>query len=410
MLPSGAMTEGERKHDARAVWAAVAIASILLVLRKPWALHAPQLWAEDANPFLVENEIDGFAAVFRPYQGYVLLIPRLVALIAGLTRECAWWPGIYNAAALLVAVGVLARMASPRLALPHKPLLVLAFAVAAHTGEAILNQANVQWVSAFFLIQQLLIAPPATRWQVAGDALLMALAGLTGPFSVVLLPFFAWRALRCRHWREWIVAGVVLACAAFQAACMLLWPAGGLGFGLAGFDEKNYLVVLGNRLVVWPFLGQWAALTLAPLAIAAISGVVFAAVGWQVASAKAGRREREVLVVCLMVTLFAAAAWRVRPDTWDIRVIHLGDRYFFVPRILFAWLVVWQLDAARRAVAVAAAILCGLAVLTQPATFMVPAPHDFHWAEQCSAIVEGRPVRIHIPPDGSELVYPGKPR
>ena len=42
--------------------ASIATAAALLALRKPWALHTPQLWAEDGSIFLVQAEQLGLRA------------------------------------------------------------------------------------------------------------------------------------------------------------------------------------------------------------------------------------------------------------------------------------------------------------------------------------------------------------
>ena len=96
----------------------------------------------------------------RPYRGYLHLLPRVIAWIASHTADVVHWPAIYNGAALFVATALFARMASPRLHLPGKPWLVLAFVLAANTGEVFLNITNLHWLTAFFLLQQVLIARP----------------------------------------------------------------------------------------------------------------------------------------------------------------------------------------------------------------------------------------------------------
>jgi hypothetical protein len=43
--------------------------AVLLALRKPWALHTPQLWAEDGTIFLTQDEQMGLRAWWEPYNG-----------------------------------------------------------------------------------------------------------------------------------------------------------------------------------------------------------------------------------------------------------------------------------------------------------------------------------------------------
>ena len=44
---------------------------MLLALRKPWALHTPQLWAEDGSIFLMQAEWHGVECLLIPYMGYL---------------------------------------------------------------------------------------------------------------------------------------------------------------------------------------------------------------------------------------------------------------------------------------------------------------------------------------------------
>ena len=46
-------------HGPQGALVAVALAAALLFLRKPWALHTPQLYAEDGSIFLVGHETLG---------------------------------------------------------------------------------------------------------------------------------------------------------------------------------------------------------------------------------------------------------------------------------------------------------------------------------------------------------------
>lgn len=105
----------------RAAWAAVAVAAVCLALRKPWALLTPQLWAEDGSIFLVQDEQLGLAAWFTPYNGYLHLLPRIVAWVTSRTLDVAWWPAAYNGAAYLVTLALFGRLASRRVNLPANP-------------------------------------------------------------------------------------------------------------------------------------------------------------------------------------------------------------------------------------------------------------------------------------------------
>src|SRR3954470_13721233 len=114
----------ESGRDRAGVWFAIAVATALLVARKPWALHTPQLYAEDGSIFLTQDDAWGWRAFLVPYMGYLHFLPRAVAWIARQVADVAWWPAIYNGAAFIISVAVIARMASPRLRLPGKTWLI----------------------------------------------------------------------------------------------------------------------------------------------------------------------------------------------------------------------------------------------------------------------------------------------
>ena len=129
----------------------------------------------------------------------------------------AWWPAIYNGLAFALNVGLFARLASRRVELPGKAWLMLAFVLTVGTGEVLINVTNLQWITAFFLVLQLFTAPAKNGAQLAGDLALLGVVGLNGPFAIVLLPLFAWRAWRDRQIDAWLALGVMGVCAAVQA-------------------------------------------------------------------------------------------------------------------------------------------------------------------------------------------------
>ncbi len=388
-------------------WVAAVVAIAALIARKPWALHTPQLWAEDGTIFLNDAESVGLAAIFHPYQGYFHFIPRVIAASARLIADPAGWPSIYNVGALLVAVGVVCRMASPRLVLPHKPWLILALALVPHTGEVLFNITNVQWIAAFFLIVQLFISAPVTLLQTVGDIVLIVVAGLTGPFAVLLLPFFIWRAW-CEPGRGRAAIITVIACAALQTWSLTHGAGVPTAPRPAHIDALNYVAVLADRIVIWPFLGARLASTLSAPILAAI-GVAAGAVIATLAARRLDQRRFATALTLILLMLLAAVSWRTRPDGWDAHNLNDGDRYFFIPRVLFAWLVVIQLDAMPRIAGWIVSAACIAAIGLQLPHFEVSAPPDYRWAEHCDPVRRGVPANIPTLPEGWILEYRGRP-
>ena len=401
--PHAAPTVRPWWREPRLTWWFVTLAIALLALRKPWALHTPQFWAEDGSIFLQQDDALGTRAIWEPYMGYLHLLPRLIAWTASRVADVARWPALYNGAAFLLAAALFIRMASPRLAVPGKPWLLLAFVLTAQSGEVLVNVTNLQWLTAFFLLLQLLMDRPATAAQHAGDLALTALVGLTGPFAVLFLPLFAWRWWHDRHRDSLMLLAVVTLCAAVQLN-FLLRASLGTEPSSSPFHVVQALTVLGNRLVVWPLLGEAGVRAFPPaVALAACGVLIFPLLLW-VLRPHPRRVLRAQLLAAFLLTV-AAALVRARVDTWSPRDLVNGDRYFFIPRVL----LVWEFDAVPRFVALAARTLCLFGALANFPKFTLPAPPDYHWAAHCDPIRRGTPANIFTLPEGWWIEYPGRP-
>jgi hypothetical protein len=393
--------------DRRILIGTLVAGAVLLALRKPWALHTPQLWAEDGSIFLVQDGQLGIRAWFEPYNGYLHLLPRLVAWIARQTADVAWWPAIYNGGAFAVTVGLFARLASARVRLPAKPALLLTFPLVVGTGEVLINLTNLQWLTAFFLVLHLFLEPPKGASQRAVDLLILVIVGLNGPFAAVLAPLFAWRAWRDRRLDDILALAVVGTCALIQGAF-----ASRAGLALYGAGEPlrllMFISVLGSRLVTWTFFGPGAVRAL-PLWAHAAVGIAFVATLAAIALRRHEERPMKVMLLGALGLMTAACAWRVRADLWQDDTLVNGDRYFHISRVLVAWLVILEMRAACRVTAWTARGLCALGVALHLPHFVIPAPPDYRWSENCDPIRRGTPARINTLPEGWYIEYPGRP-
>lgn len=389
------------------VWLVIACAA-LLALRKPWALHTPQLWAEDGSIFLTQDEQMGLRAWFEPYNGYLHLLPRMIAWIARVSADVAWWPAIYNGLAYAINVALFARLASPRVQLPAKAGLMLAFVLVVGTGEVLINVTNLQWVTAFFLLLQVFTARPETWFQRLGDVVILAVVGLNGPFALLFAPLLGWRAWRERNLDTLLAFAVVGTCAAVQG--WLVTRAGAnlsLHAGTEPFRPLMALSIAGSRLVTWTVLGPWAVRTWPIWVHAAIAvGFIGALLAWTLR--RSPRRPVRAWLVTAFCIVTVACAYRVRADTWQDDNLVNGDRYFYISRVLLAWLVVLEWNAGPRSVAWTARVLCFAGVLTHIPYFILPAPPDYKWAEHCDPIRRGVPANIYTLPEGWWIEYPGR--
>ena len=395
-------------HPPRLAWWMLIPLAALLALRKPDALLTPQFWAEDGSVFLIENDQLGLAAFLTPYMGYLHTIPRLVAWLSARLLDPAWWPACYNTLAFTTWLAVIARTFSPRLPLPHKPWLALLVFVGPQTGEILFNLTNVQWITALALVQQAIIARPLTRTQRLGDLALLAIIGLTGPFIIALLPLFVWRWWRDRH-PDNLTALLVAAAGTAIQAWLIHRAAITFEHQHAPLHLFNTLTALSRRLLIWPTLGATPAHDLPAIVIATV-GTLFVATLFLRALRPHPRRHLRLQLFAAAALLMLAGFVRMRPDTWTSDDLAFSDRYFFLPRILLAWLIVLEIDAESPGIAWTARGVAILMSVVHLQHYQLPAPPNYHWAAQCDPIRRGVPAKIPILPEGWILHYEGRPR
>jgi hypothetical protein len=390
------------------IWTLLAF-GLLLACRHPSALHTPQLWAEDGSIFLTYNDLYGLGAFTMPYAGYLHAIPRLIAWIPPHFLDVRWWPAFYNWAAFGLWLAVIARIFSPRLKLPGKPWLALACFLGPQTGEVLFNITNLQWLTGLALVQMALLERPTNLGQRLGDLGWFMLIALTGPFVIIFLPLFAWRWWRDRHADNLTLLLVGTLCAAIQGWFLLhagphpeprpehfsLWP---------------ILVVLGRRLLAWPALGDRLAIDL-PGAVLGVVGTILLMTFLVRALRRDPLRPWRTCIAAAFVLILVASVIRTRPDGWGSHpayYLFYGDRYFYIPRVLLAWLLILEFSAASRFFARVAQALCFLMAVVHLRPYAVPAPPDYDWAAHCEPIRQGTKAMIPTLPEGWLMEYHGR--
>lgn len=205
----------------RGLWvmAITAMYAVVLLLRRPSALAAPTIWAEDGAVFIAGSFLP-WGDIFSPYAGQLWVLQRLVASVLG-QFPATWWPALLYVVSCLGAALAIAVVLSER----ARPLLGrFRFRVLAGTilvllpgvWEAQGNLANLHWwamVAAMLLLA--MSAPNSSVGRVAELAVIGTIA-FTGLGGVLLLPVALWRVL-VDHERYVIVrSGIIASAAALQ--------------------------------------------------------------------------------------------------------------------------------------------------------------------------------------------------
>jgi hypothetical protein len=184
----------------------IPVVFVILFARHPDLILRPEFVWEEAGEFWVPAVAD-WPAFFQPW-GFLQVGARIAFAIARLGPwEAA--PAVAIACHWLVISAVAAFIASERMAdaIPDRRIRLLsAVGLPLLGSEAIGTALDMHWYLAILLVA-LAVARPA-RW----DALIVLVAGLTGPASIVTWPLY---------WRRPRLAAMVLACGMVQALVYL---------------------------------------------------------------------------------------------------------------------------------------------------------------------------------------------
>jgi hypothetical protein len=381
-----------------------ALAGLILFLRRPDALLRPQFFAEDGVIFFLGAYFSGLHAVLMPYGGYLHLVPRLVASVA-LGFDPRWAPAIYNVSAFSLQLSVVALLFSQRIRLPAKPALAFAFVLVPHTGEVLINLTSVQWSLALVLVL-LLTAEDAITWvQRAFDYLVLVLCGLTGPFLFFLSPLLIIRLFsrRSRESARFVfLAGLIAAVQAsylYQDRALFARPMPPDPILLVSvMSGRLYGTFFGGYGISnFPLSTAWIALGLALSGLLAY--LAFRPGPWVYS--------RRILGAAWLCLTLAVAAKFLR-EAGVLSAPGNGDRYFFLPHVLLAWLLV--MEGARREgwKRLLPAIPLVVALILNLPYYRVAPLKDYAWMQHVQPIREGKAFSIPINPEGWTVNAPAK--
>lgn len=193
-------------QKAALVIAFVAVGVVLQLLRIGWSASLDSLWAEDGPIFLQASLFQGFAdAVFTPYAGYLVVVPRLIGEGANLLPLEDAAAAISILSAIVVALSGLAVWfaASGHIRNPYLRGTLVALTVLTPVAslESIDSAAYVAWYMLFATFW-LLLWRPRTTWGAALGALFVLATALSSPGVWFFLPVAALRALAVRDRRD----------------------------------------------------------------------------------------------------------------------------------------------------------------------------------------------------------------
>jgi hypothetical protein len=326
---------------------------IVHLARRPGVLSRPALFAEDGQVFFASSLRDGVSGLTDAYNGYVLLGPRTLALLATIF-PIAWTPTIYALFAAAVAVSSCAIATRFRLEWAlggwvQRSLVFLALLLIPQVAETHATLTNVVWWAGIGLLLIGLSDDPLGWMGRLGELLFVVVVVLTGPIGIVLAPVVVWRLWRIRSQWTAILTGAWAVAALTQVVVLrgqdrkvesVNWSSdlGGVfvrrWFGpfpngsryvqdrLTGpaWSRNAWLLAVGFAvgLVVVALRGRDRGAGLVLLALGGLQIVAgFVAMGPLAHLLP----DRYTVGASAAVVLVAATA---RPSEWPIRIVHLG--------------------------------------------------------------------------------------
>ena len=322
----------------------LALAAVLQLARLGLENALESLWAEDGAILLQGTFDHGFLdALFTPYAGYLILVPRLIGEVGGAVplRDAA--AAIAIASALVVAVcGLVVWIAAAgHIRNPYLRGALVALTVLSPVAslESIAAGSYVLWYMLFAAFWVLLWTPRTTAGAVFGG-LFVLLTGLSTPGLWFFAPLAGLRLLAARDRRDAaILAGYAIGAAVqvpvlasnSETAVDPQWTA---DIWTAYLQRVLDGGLLGERLggVAWEQLG-WALLI--ALVVAALVGLAFVA-----RRSSAQVRAFVAIAVGTSLLMFVASAYQRAVGTqimWPADM-HFGNagRYAIVPALLLA--------------------------------------------------------------------------
>ena len=414
--------------------AVVAAAPLWLSHLPSLLLHA-QLYADDGAWYSAASLHGALGTLLLPANGYLVLLQRSAAAVA-LAVPLIAVPALFNVVALLVVLGGVAYLVSPRMgaAIPRpavRAAAALVILALPNAYDTMGNLTNSQWHLALIAFLVIFATPPRGIAGWAVDIGVLVVAGLTGPYAVLLAPIAAWR-FRRERWqrRAGVVLLVVAACAALQGGVALTQVGAERVSGPLDAGVVPLVTMLGRQLTLGLLSGAHGltALMGTPLAddpvvlglLAAVPLAVCAVVAWRGPDILRG-----LWAFALLTLVAALASPSIGPPRWrqlgvPAGIAHFhphGIRYFLFALLAFAlslgWMAWWGLLAGRRRTgtgrdagrlmvgAAAAALLLIAASQGVPRDWAYPPYLDEHWAAEVRA--------YELAPPGARVVLPINP-
>ena len=207
--------------------ALLVVSICVIVLRYPPFLLQPRMWAEESmyyeTFFSNPSILDGFDSVVYP--AYYLLISRIAGLLASFVdpANAALVTTLCGLIVLLIPLIIIIFGRSMYWSAMHQKIILSAFLIfSCSTGEIWMNSTNVGFIMSVVTFLILIDENPGNYYKKSLYMLLLFLAILTGPISLLMSPFFLYRFLQKKEPVYLIYCSLFLILGLFQISYFLV--------------------------------------------------------------------------------------------------------------------------------------------------------------------------------------------
>jgi hypothetical protein len=384
----------------------------VVISRRPDAILKPQFWAEDGLIWYVDAYTIGLRSLLRPDVGYLQTLPRVVALAAQ-PLPLLWAPAAFSIAAIAIQVlpaVILLSRRFMRLSLSGRALMALLYLVLPNSWEVHANLTNAQCHLALLACAVTLAEPSRTlAWRVF-DVVVLAFAGLTGPFCLALTPI----AVAVWYWRrdrQRLVAVVTLGVGMVVQIMVLISTVLRDRSRMALGANPLLLIRIVSRHVFWGAIEgikhPWAQFTdERPLLSALVVLTGAAVVLWAAYVGTFELRGFLAFGVTILVAALMSPQVSVSQPQWEVLSFVDGGRYWLFPMLVFVAALVRLLEARKLPLRRAAAVTllaCGVGIIRD---WRMPEYQDFDFSRYVRAFKQAPPgttVTIPINPPGKVM-------
>ncbi|HXX81220.1 MAG TPA: hypothetical protein VEI46_06695, partial [Thermodesulfovibrionales bacterium] len=212
--------------DWRLYIVAVAVAFLVIVLRRPDAILNPQFFAEDGKMFYADAYNKGITALFLPWCGYLDGFGRIIATFSQLF-PLHWAPLLFNLSVALIRLLTVGLIISPRFSasvsdIRVRLLLSFLFLALPNSWEANAGLATIKFHLAFLAFIVITVKGNDKPWHRILDGGIILMSGLTGPCSILLTPLAALVWFIRRNKRSLILFVLIGVCAIIQGMIFIM--------------------------------------------------------------------------------------------------------------------------------------------------------------------------------------------